>query len=340
MQTLHSFIRTEYSFANGFLYGITLLEFIPANLFNWSCFTKANEYCAYINGIVQLESYSNSFQMLKRKIKYSLIERLNLFGVYAVVPTAFTFHLIYLYGLHWAAPCKPSVVFYFLIPECRSNQFVEQFWDVPIKILIFLLNHWAWIFSMAIIQYVVGVIIVLCALSFRDFLYVFDQMPKFNSDIDEQMYRKIQVLNGLCNEVQHGAPMFFIMFYGVLVNAVSMVGLALIPWNKENVFPLTCFVLLLVYSVLFLLVFLGGMGNIFQYSKRLIGKRRVLGLKMGGNIKDCRKRKFYVSCQPVKFRFGELNFVDRLTPLNCTVLANRITLQLLILGGKRLRDGF
>lgn len=341
VQTFYSFTKNKSSFANGFLYGIALIVFVPSNLLVWSCFKNASTLCAFINGIVQLESSSKSFSKFPIKRKYSLIEKLNLFGAYAIVPTVTIYHLVYLYGLHWNSPCKPSIALYFLIPDCYSFKSLESFPSKIIKVVIFLLNHWVWIFSMYTAQFVVGVVNIICTLSFRDFLYTFDQIQDSVADLDELMYRKIQVLNGLCNEVQRGAPMFLIMFCGAFINAVAMTGMALVPWSKANVLPLAVFVVLLVYTILFLLVFLGGMANILQYSRRLLQKRRTLELVLGsnGNLNPKkRKQKFYVSCQPIKFKFGELNFVDRLTPLNCTVFANRMTLQLLLLGGKALRN--
>lgn len=103
-----------------------------------------------------------------------------------------------------------------------------------------------------------------------------------------------------------------------------------------------CFFVIFVNTVLFLLVLLGGMANILDYSRQILTKRKRSRFVVGGNVGIRRNirwvKKLYTSCRPVKFKFGKLNFVDRLTPLNCTVFANRLTLKLFLVGGKALRD--
>lgn len=56
------------------------------------------------------------------------------------------------------------------------------------------------------------------------------------------------------------------------------------------------------------------------------------------NPKECSlfelkwRRRFYRSCNFIVYRFGSFNFIDHTTPLNCINMANKVNVQLLILG--------
>lgn len=65
----YSFAKNLSSLANGFLYGIALIVYLPVNLLLRSCFNYASTLCVCINGIVQIECCSNSFSKSQIKIK-------------------------------------------------------------------------------------------------------------------------------------------------------------------------------------------------------------------------------------------------------------------------------
>lgn len=261
IQTLNSIIVSQslgnhtVSFANGFLYGIALLMFFTTNLVIWSCFKLASTRCAFANGIVKLDYYSELVSTFRKNRNRSVVEKLNLLGAYLVLPVVTGFNLIYLFGLYWASPCKSSVAFYFLIPECRLIRQADMFWSFWIKALIFLINQWGWMFSLFTMQYVIGAIQVLCSLSFRGFPNTFNQIFDINNDNalhrSALFYRKIQVVNGFCNEVQQGVPMLAIMFGGIFVHAVNMTGFSLVPWKMDNCKILICFSLVFMYLIVF-----------------------------------------------------------------------------------------
>lgn len=148
------------------------------------------------------------------------------------------------------------------------------------------------------------------------------------------MYRKIQILNGLCNEFQQTTLILVLITASIVIQAISMVSLALIRWNEANFVALVFCCQSMIYGFLVVVVYLGGMANIFQKSNQALERKRQYKL----NISDRRNRnwrhRFYLSCSPVKLRFGNVNYIDRLTPLTCTVFVNRLTLQFLLLGIK------
>lgn len=349
IQTFHFIIKPssqKVSISDKFLYSVSLVMLVPTNFQLWSCNKLPSLHCLYVNGVYQISHFYQQFSKLRKKRKYSLLEKLNLCCVYAIMPSAHIFPIGYLYGLHWFSPCKPSIVGYFFIPECNiqihGNANVP-FLNLFIKLLIFLINHWAWLVSATIAVYVIAGLQILCSLSFGDFVYMVDNMCEFSTKAANYktclVYRSVQILNGLANEVQKDIFMLVIMCTTVFMYAVAMTGISLVPWTSNNVISLACFMSMVIYDLILILTMLGGMANIYQDSQRLLRKQRKIKYISSSKIipklvKHSETQAFYLSCSPIRFKFGELNFVDRLTPLNCTVFAQKVTLQFHLLSGR------
>ncbi len=151
------------------------------------------------------------------------------------------------------------------------------------------------------------------------------------------MYRNIQVLNILCNEAQKNVLMPFVILVGIGMESMGTAALLRISWNYENMFWLMCFGVLAVTAILAILLVLGGMAQTFQESKSILARlqKKNCGVRLKprkGRLASKWRKRFYWSCTPVKIRVGEINFIDRHTPLNCLNFANGLTVNILLIG--------
>lgn len=222
-----------------------------------------------------------------------------------------------------------------------SNKYIyiesmQCFWNIILKVIVCLINQWAW----AVRSYVCGYVIVgpqiMCGITLYEFLHIFHALmisEVLDADLRKtgHFYRTLQVLSTLRNEVQQGAFMVAIICGRVFTQAGSLAGFILVPWTNENLFWVTTYGVSGFYETVAVLVILGEMAEGFEKSKWMIKNR----VNEHFTSRSQRSRKwatrFYQSCTPLKCKFGELNFVERLTPLNCLNLGNEIALNVLLL---------
>lgn len=98
----------------------------------------------------------------------------------------------------------------------------------------------------------------------------------------------------------------------------------------------------MVNAMFVLLLILRGMAGICQDSKSVltnVQKNFGLRLKRGSGVMvEMWRKRFRWSCPPVKIKLGNLNFVDRCTPLtiSCLNIVNRLIVhKLLVAAGNR-----
>ncbi len=163
----------SYSFTDQFVYGIGLVMVLAGHLELRVCRTHAVAICLYVNGIMLFQNkyhkilYNGSIvSMLTRPL--SQIEKINVRFAYAYCLSALFVPVAFLYGLHWQNPCKPSLIVYWLIPECGNTN--KWMWSICGKVIVLLINHWALSFSWHAAQFVLGGIHVICTLSLRGFI--------------------------------------------------------------------------------------------------------------------------------------------------------------------------
>lgn len=331
IQILYHFVDTfskpKISFSNPFLYIMALIVLLPTNLYLRCCHNQATTQCLYINGLLKLAGYTN------RPIPVT--EKLNIFGSYSLLPAVTIFHLLYLYGLHWFSPCEPSLAGYFLLSQCQSEQSINHaLYDIfsgVIKLWVFYINHWAWVVSIYSVPYVIGGIQILCLLKFKDCLYTFKKLHNVGCyKSARHIYRQTQILIGLCNEVQQGIIMPILICGAVSIQSLGLSAIIVLPWRAEKTYLLICCLIFLLNGTIIVLVVLGSMGYIFSKSQ----KKSICQINLYKANKDnyVYNKKFFRSCMPLKFKYFRVNFVDRLTPLTLTVFANRVTLQLMLIG--------
>ncbi len=302
---------------------------------------KASSQCLYINGIIQTSKYvAKICTDLHSVLENSWVKKLDFLFAILLPPNIVLVPFIYVFAFHWYSPCKPSLLGFFLLPECYTNG--ERFYisNILIKTVICVVNTWTWVVSCLCATYCISGFLVLCVLNFAGFLQAMEQMCRDEHSIEDMytnglFFRRIQVLGCMCNEVQQSDLLPSIIITGIIETTIGITATCWVDWTPENTPGLVFFVILVLDTILLLLICFGVMAQIYQeYQDFLdrVTKRRMVSTRTKKRMCYKWKERFYLSCTPVKFKFGQLNFIERLTPLNCILFSIDQSASLLLLG--------
>lgn len=144
------------------------------------------------------------------------------------------------------------------------------------------------------------------------------------------MYRHVQLLANLCNEIQQRMMMVPLLVAATLVNAFTIATLANIQFTAENLI-ITCILVAGFVDTIFVILFaLGGMVIVNRKSTVFIEKLKYYDRWSPVDIRRLWIPKFAKGCQPLKIKFGVNNFIEKLTPLKCLHCSARLTIQILL----------
>ncbi len=145
------------------------------------------------------------------------------------------------------------------------------------------------------------------------------------------LYRHIQILAAMLNELQTGPPILIIISGPTLFSALVMSTLVE-SWDSDILFVATL-VINLVDCIVLIIAVLGQMSTVCRNSSKTI---ELMSVKPKAYfIKRDHKweQRFYKSCTPIKVIINSGNFVDSLTPLNCLQLSFSLSVNILLLNG-------
>lgn len=324
---------------------------------------KATEISFFFNSLFQFDfMHSDASQ----KTKMSFRVKMSIAFVYCALGAATGLPVGFAHGLHWINPCKPGLMGYWLIPECWST--IEN-WksmkgapNILIKCFILGLNHWvgsvvlhAAVFGIAGIH-TMGVIaihqfiqrwrkIILLYLvnksknknKFRlncRFRRNFMKHDNIRSCVIKEapIYRQIEVIANLCNEIQQKAQLPTIIAGSIATLSISMAFLVQTPATQQNIPPLLLMLLAGANASLFLIFCVSGLAQVYRESSKALEDIK-LYLAKASQIRERRwLKRFVKSCGIIKMKFGGNNFVEELTPLSCISHAIELSVQILLLG--------
>ncbi|CAL8121083.1 unnamed protein product [Orchesella dallaii] len=326
--------------------GISVTALITLTAITNVCNSHSSEIVLCVNGFLQFHKIykPDSNSLAKRK----LIEKLNWIFAYSAFLTEFLLPYIILDGLNWSAPCKPSVVGYWIIPECYNGVYspksldnvriiVEAF-SFFVKLSVFIANHCYWAAGLAVSVYVLVAIQILCALALKDNLdTIRKRLPVQHSrkrvalsafDAGNQL-RFIQVLAVLVNRIFRYMLLAMICG-GIGMGSVSLAAMIRLNWDKSNVLSILMAVFIFINSMAVLVISVGGMVTVHLKSKEL-------GEQFKWSSVEYKRRqrkwlsKFIKSCGFIKIYFGGNNFLEALTPVHCINFTITFSVQLLLI---------
>jgi len=231
------------------------------------------------------------------------------------------------------------VVGYWLLNECKDSVAVtsttaQMMWSTGFKLLVFSFNHIFWAAGLHITGFMLVVPKILCSLTLCSFLETFsDQFylrGKPNVYESAGIYRFIQILAVLMNAVVH-KTLLMLMMGCIFVSSVSLAACVKLKWTFANLFPLSMAFLILFDAMAILVVLLGGMVISYLKAKTIFQCLKGFSAKRLSKKEHKFLRKSCKSCPPFKIRFGKVNFLEPLTPLNCVAFVINLAVQMLLL---------
>lgn len=144
------------------------------------------------------------------------------------------------------------------------------------------------------------------------------------------IFRHIQLLATLCNEIQQKVVIPIMMIGTIIAVAVGLSFAVHTPITSGNLPVLVILMIGGVDSALFLIFGLGGLAQVYKESSVTFEKiTTTFATQTGRKLKWARR--YLRSCAPIKMKFGGNNFVDEVTPLNCISHAIQLSVQILLL---------
>lgn len=163
----------------------------------------------YFLNIILKFSRKNTQNFMKSKYSGNIVESFNLVLVPMLMFSITIFIPCFVFGLHWINPCKPSLLGYFLLDECRGIRYLYSgyFFElrkVLLKISVYIVNLWMWYFGAFCICFVTSAISLICPVIASTSIKALWYQLHRTRDIagNYRMYREIHLLNSVYNEIQ------------------------------------------------------------------------------------------------------------------------------------------
>lgn len=146
-------------------------------------------------------------------------------------------------------------------------------------------------------------------------------------------YRTLQVLAVFMNEVQQKVLVTSIIFAGVPLTAFGLVFLIQTMQADADPVLLCLSIVVIPNGTLAMIALLGGMARLYSESEKCRNGFIHRLQSYAWSFKERKQWKtFGKSCSLIKVKFGKINFIERLTPLNCINSTSDLTMQLLLVG--------
>lgn len=313
-----------------------LIQLLMVTTYTQSCKNKGYTFAIYLNSLFKFKkTYSKVFADQTWR-HLSTIEYLNLLFIRSILFCSVIFSPCLVLGFHWDNPCKPTLIGAFLLEECYDTLghqigiilFVRK---AIVKLGVFSLNIWVWWFSVNGTAFILITVNIIATVMTHDCIRLFWEKLKTSESIyeDALLYRQIQIFNVLNNFVQQGCLGVFIICTTLMIS--NCFSLLISTLNEINIFMTVTFLLVAVNSTIAILLFLGGMVSVHLESKKKLLNIRRLELTYYSRAVRRWARRFWRSCEIIKFKFGSNNFIEKQTPLKCLDFAINLTVQFLLL---------
>lgn len=171
LQGIYAFgTKSEYpqlSQSELFLYRVGLLVNLNSHITLQTCNKKGDLICTYVNGLIKFQRRHNHL-ITRNTRRECLNDKLSLLLVYNIVAASLIISLAFPTVLHMFNCCKPSLLGYWLIPECNSNFPNVSAVDILFKFVVMTFNIWMWAFCFVNAGILLGAVLyTMCVVSMR-----------------------------------------------------------------------------------------------------------------------------------------------------------------------------
>ncbi len=174
-----------------------------------------------------------------------------------------------------------------------------------------------------------------CFFRFRDICLPFTQTGERISIYNKGLiFRHIQVLASMLNEIQSGAAILLILCIPTII--IAMVALTLVQGSNTDFVFVATLIVLLIDCFLVIMALFGQMSTLCEKSSEILNK--MLMKRYSAKLSRGQKweQRFYKSCSPIKVMISSGAYVDALTPLNCLHLSMTLSANMLLLNKSNL----
>lgn len=307
----------------------------------------AKSVAKYVNGILEFHrNYLRKTDGKEMKAQdRSTKQKFGLMFARIFFPNCLLHPLVFVIGLHWSQPCKPSLMGYWMLEECsfENNTGSSSILGFAVKILVFLANMWIWTIVVSLFLLGMGLLPIQCTLSLVEYIKKFQKLSlnqQTNIRNTTLIYRKLQVLALLMNEIQAYGITDNLIFIVVVAQTVGLCTLINLFQNGINTisawFLLTLYVVDTFNTTIFIVVIFGIMADVWELSNEAVNNLAIFTRVKYTDAKITRsefkmKQIAYQSFNTIKVKFGSLNCLDRLTPLTCLRFVNELTINILLI---------
>lgn len=271
--------------------------------------------------------------------KMSFLELFNHLLAYMMLFTSVGFGPCWVLLFHWSSPCKPSLVGSFLLSECHQSSIFSQdllqlIWRSITKFFVFVLNIWLWYFGVSGTAFILTVVHIISTLILRECTQLALRYIKTCTNVcnGAKVFSKLQIFSSLTNCLQQSCLLvFFCMTIFTLSLSINLLVRFVSSESVEKDYSVVVVCIILIFdaggSILFIL---WGMVSVFSNSKNCLHLIKELELKCKLKSDRLWLRSFYKSCDKIKIKFGDSNFIEELTPFKCLDFAINVTAQILL----------
>lgn len=103
------------------LISFSLFLVLAENLYTGICIRHKRSICQFTNSILKC---ANPLRKREQRQEFTLLERLNIRFAQYVTVAGISVGVVFAAGFHFRNPCKPSLVGYWLLPQCNSFEHV------------------------------------------------------------------------------------------------------------------------------------------------------------------------------------------------------------------------
>lgn len=148
-----------------------------------------------------------------------------------------------------------------------------------------------------------------------------------------KLYRELQLLSMLCNSVQQNliGSLIVAAIIAISIDVGFLVQLNQIMGNQSHFLVTALLVLSFADCFAIQMVLLGGMVSVCAESKKVLREaKNMKGISVSGQQKLL-VTKMWRSCDKIKMKFSDNNFLEELTPLRCFDFSVDMTVNFLLL---------
>lgn len=123
------------------------------------------------------------------------------------------------------------------------------------------------------------------------------------------------------------------MILGSIVATCAGLGLLVKLNEKMDVNAMIYVAMIMAFAdgVTMLMILLGGMVSVCASSKRVLQEAKSMKKNCASRKNQLLVKKLWLSCDKIKIKFGDSNFLEELTPLRCLDFSAGMTVQILLL---------